>query len=125
MAGAASLASPLAPGLEIEDAAADPAPKGRGLRWELTHALQGEDFLLFAWILLANHLVETRFGALLHGPAGVPIPIAGVYGVVLVGLAIVFYTRGPAYTGLNEASSRPLSKFRPYGTPACRLSRSR
>jgi hypothetical protein len=105
-AAATSLASPLAPGLEVEDAAASPAEKGRGLRWELTHALQAEDYLLFAWIVLAHQLAQTRFAGLLTGPAGPEIPTKWIYGVVLVGLAIVFYTRGPADTDLNEASSR-------------------
>jgi hypothetical protein len=90
----------------VEDAAA-PAPEtGRGLLWELTHSLQVEDFLLFAWIVLAHQLAQTRFAALLSAPAGPEIPTKWIYGVVLVGLAIVFYTRGPADTDLNEASSR-------------------
>jgi hypothetical protein len=102
----ATLAPSLAPGLEVEAPPLPPAAEARGLRWELTHALQAEDFILFGWIVLASRLVETRFGALLHGPSGLAIPTAWIYGVVLAGLAIVFYTRGPADTDLNEASSR-------------------
>jgi hypothetical protein len=106
VAMASSLASPLAPGLELEDAAAPTPETRRGLRWELAHALQAEDVILFGWIVLASRLAETRFGALLHGPSGLAIPTAWIYGMVLVGLAIVFYTRGPADTDLNEATSR-------------------
>jgi hypothetical protein len=103
---ASALASPLAPGLEVEDAAVPTPEQGRGLWWELTHALQTEDYLLFAWIVLAHQLAQTRFAGLLSGPGGLDIPPKWIYAVVLTGLAIVFYTRGPADTDLNEASSR-------------------
>ena len=103
---ASSLVSPLAPGLEVEDVAPPAEEEGRGLLWELTHALQAEDFLIFGWIVLAHFVAQTRFAALLHGPAGLDIPTKWIYAVVLTGLAIVFYTRGPADTDLNEASSR-------------------
>jgi len=103
---ASSLASPLAPGLEVEDATVPTPEQGRGLRWELTHALQAEDFILFGWIVLASRLAETSFGSALRSTAVVAIPPAWIYAVVLAGLAVVFYTRGPADTDLNEASSR-------------------
>jgi len=97
------------PGLEVEAAVEprDEEERGRGLLWELTHALQAEDFLIFGWIVLAHFVAQTRFAALLHGPTpGIDIPEKWIYAVVLAGLAIVFYTRGPADTDLNEASSR-------------------
>ena len=99
-------ASALAPGLEVEDAAVPAAYTGRGLLFELTHALQVEDYLLFGWIVLAHQLAQTRFAGLLRGPDGLDIPSKWIYAVVLTGLAVVFYTRGPADTDLNEASSR-------------------
>jgi hypothetical protein len=103
---ATPIASSLAPGLEVEGAAVPPPTESRGLLWELTHALQSEDYLLFAWIVLANQLAHTRLAPLLRTPAGPDIPTRWIYAVVLTGLAIVFYTRGPADTDLNEASSR-------------------
>jgi len=107
VSGEGMAASSLAPGLDVEAASLPPpATESRGLLWELTHALQGEDYLLFAWIVLANHVVQTRFAGLLRTPAGPDIPTRWIYGVVIVGLAIVFYTRGPADIDLNEASSR-------------------
>jgi hypothetical protein len=104
--GGVAAAPSLAPGLDLEAASVPPQETGRGLLWELTHALQAEDYLLFAWIALAHQLAQTRLAGLLRGPSGVDIPAKWIYGVVLVGLAIVFYTRGPADTDLNEASSR-------------------
>jgi hypothetical protein len=102
----AAVAPALAPGLEVEDAAASPAEKGRGLLWELAHALQAEDIILFAWIVAANRFLEGRFGTPLETAASLGAGPRWIWVVVVIGLAVVFYTRGPADTDLNEASSR-------------------
>lgn len=102
----AAVAPALAPDLEIEDAAATPAEKGRGLLWELAHALQAEDLILFAWIVVANRFLEGRFATPVQTGATLGAGPRWIWVAVLIGLAVVFYTRGPADTDLNEASSR-------------------
>jgi hypothetical protein len=69
-------------------------------------ALQIEDLILFAWIVLASRVVESLLGEHLHAVATLGAAPTWVYVVVFGGLAVVFYTRGPADVDLNEATSR-------------------
>ena len=87
------------------EALAPPAETGGGLQ-RLARSLQVEDFILFAWIVLANRFLEGRFGEPIQNAATLGAHPRWIYVVVLVGLAVVFYTRGPADTDVNEASSR-------------------
>ena len=83
-----------------------PPAEGGGRLLALARSLQAEDFILFAWIVLASRFLEGRLGTGAHGVASFGTGPRWIYVVVLVGLAIVFYTRGPADSDLNEASSR-------------------
>lgn len=106
--------SALAPAglVPADDAAADDPdesigpPDTRERLRALVRSLQAEDFILFAWIVLANRFLEGRLGTSLDAMGGLGSGSRWIYAVMLVGLAIVFYTRGPADTDLNEASSR-------------------
>src|SRR6185436_299380 len=95
-----------ADGTAAEDVDAEafaPPEEGGGRLLALARSLQAEDFILFAWIVLASRFFEGRLGADVATLGAGP---RWLYAVVLGGLAIVFYTRGPADTDLNEASSR-------------------
>jgi hypothetical protein len=108
--------APLAPagnGIVPADGIADDVPSesfapseatGERLR-TLVRSLQAEDLILFVWIVLANRFLEGRLGAV-GGAATFGSGPRWIYVVVLLGLAVVFYTRGPADADLNEASSR-------------------
>jgi hypothetical protein len=88
--------------------ASDLAPPGES-RWTLraiAGSVQAEDMILFFWIVLLGRLIQTRFGEQLRAVATFGQGPRWIYVVVLGGLAIVFYTRGPADADLNEASSR-------------------
>ena len=95
----------MAPGDWPAEPLAPPAEGGGAIR-RLARSLQAEDFVLFAWIVLANRFLEGRLGTDLQAVAAFGGGPRWIYVVVLAGLAIVFYTRGPADTDLNEASSR-------------------
>lgn len=81
----------------------------RGLRRglvETARSVQVEDVALFMWIVLVERLLESYFGEELRTVASLGAAPRWVYVVVFAGLAIVFYTRGPADHDLNEATSR-------------------
>src|SRR6185436_4416349 len=90
-------------GESVDAEAFAPPEEGGGRLLALARSLQVEDFILFAWIVLASRFFEGRLGADVATLGAGP---RWLYAVVLGGLAIVFYTRGPADTDLNEASSR-------------------
>ena len=102
---AAAAVEPIAPGDWPPEALADSTESGGRLR-RLARSLQAEDLILFAWIVLANRFLQERLGTHLQTAGALEPGSRWIYVVVLVGLAIVFYTRGPADTDLNEASSR-------------------
>jgi hypothetical protein len=91
------------------EASADRLPSkvgsGRGIS-ALARTLQVEDLILFAWIVLVSRIVERLLGEHLHAVATLGAAPRWVYAVVFGGLAVVFYTRGPADVDLNEATSR-------------------
>lgn len=86
--------------------AATPRERVRRGLLALPLALQVEDLILFAWIVLVQRLIESQFGEHLHAVATLGAAPRWVYAVVFGGLAVVFYTRGPADADLNEATSR-------------------
>jgi hypothetical protein len=104
-ADSAGAVEPVAPEDLPAETLAEPA-EGGGKLLALARSLQAEDFILFAWIVLANRLLEGRFGTPIQTAATLGAHSRWIYVVVLAGLAIVFYTRGPADADLNEASSR-------------------
>jgi hypothetical protein len=82
-------------------------PEGiRGGLPRLTQVFQVEDVILFAWIVLVQRIVESQLGEHLQAVATLSAAPRWVYAVVFGGLAVVFYTRGPADVDLNEATSR-------------------
>jgi len=91
---------------DMEAEALAPPAENRGAFLALARSLQLEDLVLFAWIVLGGRYLETRFAEEWRAVATFGGGPRWVYLVVLAGLAIVFYTRGPADTDLNEASSR-------------------
>jgi hypothetical protein len=81
----------------------------RAFRGDLAHAarsVQVEDVALFLWIVLVERLLESHFGRELRTVATLGSAPRWVYAAVFGGLAVVFYTRGPADVDTNEATSR-------------------
>jgi len=83
-----------------------PDTEGGGTLRAIAGSVQAEDMILFFWIVLLGRLIQTRFGEELRAVATFGQGPRWIYVVVLGGLAVVFYTRGPADADLNEASSR-------------------
>jgi hypothetical protein len=81
-------------------------PTFRGRLAEAVRSIQAEDVALFLWIVLVERLLERYFGTELRSVAALGAAPRWVYVVVFGGLAIVFYTRGPADRDANEATSR-------------------
>jgi len=91
------------------DESARAAPPRESIRrglLALPGSLQVEDLILFAWIVLVQRLIESQIGEHLHAVATLGVAPRWVHAVVFGGLAVVFYTRGPADVDLNEATSR-------------------
>lgn len=86
-----------------------PADDDKSRSPERGSALQSvriEDVLLFLWIVLAERLVEGLFGLDLQPLTSLGSAPKWAYAAVFGGLAVAFYTRGPADSDLNEATSR-------------------
>jgi hypothetical protein len=98
------LATPDAPvAVDLEPGA---RPTFRGGLAQAARSVQIEDVALFLWIVLVERLLEGYFGTELRTVAILGAAPRFVYVAVFGGLAIVFYTRGPADRDLNEATSR-------------------
>jgi hypothetical protein len=94
------------PASEAEAAASSPAGSApaKGIRHLVP--IQIEDLILLVWIVLVERMVQSAFGQHLQTVATLGAAPKWVYVVVFGGLAIVFYTRGPADVDMNEATSR-------------------
>jgi hypothetical protein len=73
---------------------------------DAARSVQVEDIALFLWIVVVERLLESYFGTELRTVATLGAAPRWVYAVVFGGLAVVFYTRGPADVDVNEATSR-------------------